>query len=135
MTNQCVLISRLIRTNFLELFSYSFSCESKNSAFTALDNITVVDRTADDLGSANLGFEDLSQIFSSDEQVGPRILEPLSEVIDSGLRAHISEESMKLLWDKYPRPENCKNLIVPRFNNELWPKLSKSVRPEITFHY
>ena len=100
-----------------------------------MDNITVVDRTADDLGTANLGFEDLSQIFSSDEQVGPRILEPLSEVIDSGLRAHISEESMKLLWDKYPQPENCKDLIVPRINNELWPKLSKSVRPEITFHY
>ena len=95
-THKCVLISRLIRTNFLELFSYLFSSESKNSAFTALDNITLVNRTADDLGSANLGFEDLSQFFSSDEQVGPRILEPLSEVIDSALRAHISEESMKL---------------------------------------
>ena len=95
--------------------------ESRNFAFTAFDNISVVDRTADDLGSENLGFEDLSQFFSTDEQVGPRILEPLSEVIDSRLRAHISEESMKLLWDKYPRPENCKNLIVPRINNELWP--------------
>ena len=76
--------------------------ESRNSALTALDNITVVDRTADDLGCTNLGFEDLSQVFSTDEQVGLRIREPLSEVTDSGLRAHIREESSKLLWDKYP---------------------------------
>ena len=86
----------------------------------------MVDRIADDLRSANLGFEDLPQVFTSDEQVGPRILEPLSEVIDYGLRANTIEDSMKLLQDKYPRPENCKNLIVPRINNELWPKLSKT---------
>ena len=48
--------------------------ESRNSAFTALDNIIVVDNTEDDLGSANLGFEDLSQIFSTDEQVEPKSL-------------------------------------------------------------
>ena len=86
----------------------------------------MVDRTADDLRSANLGFEDLPQVFTSDEQVGPRILEPLSEVIEYELRVNTSEDSMKLLQDKYPRPENCKNLIVPRINNELWQKLSKT---------
>ena len=68
----------------------------------------------------------MPQVFTSDEQVGPRILEPLSEVIDYGLRANTSEDSMKLLQDKYPRPENCKNLIAPRIINELWPKLSKT---------
>ena len=91
-------------------------------------DITVVDRTADDLVIANLGFEYLSQICSADKQERPRILEPLSEVIDYGLRAHTCKESMKLLWDKYPRPENSKNMIVPRIINEFWPNLSNSVK-------
>ena len=55
-----------------------------------LDVITMVNHSFEDFGSLTLEFGESSHIFSSDEKVGPRIPEHLSEVSNSGLRAHIS---------------------------------------------
>lgn len=58
--------------------------------------------------------------FEKLEAVGPKVNDTLAKVVDSGIRVQIDRNSAKEMCNKYLRPDNCKALIVPKINKELW---------------
>lgn len=85
----------------------SGNSKSDDILFDSLDVLTS-DVMIDDQCQENtdcLGFEDMVQLFCNDENVGPKLDQKLADAINSGMRARITEESMKVLFDKHPRPE------------------------------
>ncbi|MEW8542094.1 MAG: hypothetical protein AB2693_01045 [Candidatus Thiodiazotropha sp.] len=64
--------------------------------------------------------QELGKEFEKAEALGPKVDETLSNVVDSGIRLMIDRNLAKELCNKYKRPENCKALVVPKINKELW---------------
>lgn len=63
---------------------------------------------------------ELGKEFERAETVGKKVDDTLSKVVDSGIRSMIDRNLAKELCGKYDRPENCKALVVPKINKELW---------------
>ena len=63
---------------------------------------------------------ELGKEFEKAEALGPNVDDTLSKVVDSGIRLMIDRNLAKELCAKYNRPENCKALVVPKINKELW---------------
>ena len=63
---------------------------------------------------------DLSRELGKVEAVSNKVDDTLSEVVNIGIRAQIDRNLAKDLCSKYKRPENCKALVVPKINKELW---------------
>ena len=61
----------------------------------------------------------LSDFFSVTETVED-INEAFARIIDASLRRKPSEEAIKELVKKHPRPGNVPNLQVPKTNGEVW---------------
>ena len=66
--------------------------------------------------------------FEKAEAVRSKVDETLSKVVDTGIRALIDRNLVKELCNKYQRPENCKALVVPKINKELWTTTSLAKR-------
>ena len=64
--------------------------------------------------------QELGKEFNKVEELGPCVDDTLSKVVDSGIRYMIDRNLAKELCSKYKRPENCKSLVVPKINKELW---------------
>ena len=54
------------------------------------------------------------------QAVGKKVADTLSDVVDSGIHSMIDRNLAKELCGNYDRPENCKALVVPKINTELW---------------
>ena len=57
--------------------------------------------------------------FSLDEKTGPKVNEKLSKLVNDLLGNEMDKQKRNDLFDKYPRPENCK-LSFPRVNDIIW---------------
>ena len=64
--------------------------------------------------------QELGKEFNKVEELSPCVDDTLSKVVDSGIRYMIDRNLAKELCSKYKRPENCKSLVVPKINKELW---------------
>ena len=64
--------------------------------------------------------QDLSKEFEKAEAVGDKVEDLIQKVVDTGIRAQIDRNLAKELCKNYKRPENCKALVVPKINKELW---------------
>ena len=71
---------------------------------------------------------DLSQFFTDDEEMGPKIEEELAMMANSALRAKPQPDKLKKLAEKYKRPENLENLQVPKVDEILWRQLRKDTK-------
>ena len=63
---------------------------------------------------------ELGKKLEKTEAVGKKVDDTLSKVVDSGIRSMIDRNLAKELCGNYDRPENCKALVVPKINRELW---------------
>ena len=54
-------------------------------------------------------FDGLEQFYSQDFQTGPKASDKLSKLIDTMLRAKVSDEKMKEKAGCFRRPQNCEN--------------------------
>ena len=69
-------------------------------------------------------FDGLEQFYSQDSQTGPKVNDKLRKLIDTMLRAKVSDEKMKEKAGRFKRPQNCENLVLPKVNPEIWSKMA-----------
>ena len=68
-------------------------------------------------------FDGLEQFYSQYSQTGPNVNDKLSKLIDTMLRAKVSDEKMEEKAGRFRRPQNCENLVLPKVNPEIWIKI------------
>ena len=68
----------------------------------------------------------LKQFFESEEKCGGTIHDDLAQILNDGLVAKLSETKINEVGNKYLRPQNCNNFVVPKVNEEIWDKLSRA---------
>lgn len=71
---------------------------------------------------------DMDQFFDQTEKTGDNIDDRLAAIVNKGIHLHIRNEKRKPLLEKYSRPGNCDNLIVPRYNRGSWASLKKQTK-------
>ncbi|KAK3092365.1 hypothetical protein FSP39_001970 [Pinctada imbricata] len=71
---------------------------------------------------------ELAECFGSDEKSGEPINDKLAEVANEGVRTKLCMDKIKECSEKYLRPKNVKNLVVPRINEEIRPHLNRQVK-------
>ena len=103
---------------------------SKTNTLTISDDFDLLtsdsDSDQDKHSDSDCDLDELEEVFGSSEKYGPKIEDKLCKLIDSGLTKNPSSDvKIKEVCKKYPRPENSKNLRVPRTNLEIWKLLSK----------
>ena len=71
--------------------------------------------------------KELESFYETTEKRGEAIEDRLAKVVDCGLsKGVINGDKIKEICEKYPAPVNCKNLVVPRTNPEIWKLLSRT---------
>jgi hypothetical protein len=48
--------------------------------------------------------------------------------INGGLRARPNDSALEKIVEKYPLPENCTNMAIPKNNPLIWDKMRQSSR-------
>ncbi|XP_071181546.1 uncharacterized protein [Mytilus edulis] len=63
--------------------------------------------------------------LNTEEKTGPKLSSGLSKAVNAAMSVKSNYESIKLIEERYLRPENCENLCVPRVNKEIWTALPR----------
>ncbi|XP_071145339.1 uncharacterized protein [Mytilus edulis] len=63
--------------------------------------------------------------LNTEEKTGPKLSSGLSKAVNASMSVKSNHESIKLIEERYLRPENCENLCVPRVNKEIWTALPR----------
>ena len=76
--------------------------------------------------------QQLAKELERAEAVGDNVDDTLSQIVNLGIRSVNDRKKSKELCEKYVRPENCKALVVPKINKELWntSSLAKIIKDE-----
>ena len=64
--------------------------------------------------------DQFSKDFTEDEKHGPNISPHLVVIVNNLWQQNISGDKFKDRLSKYPMPENCDKIFVPRYNEEIW---------------
>ena len=62
----------------------------------------------------------MGQEFDREEALGPKVIDTLARVVNSGIRAKIDCNMAKEICEKFVCPRNCEALVVPKIKKELW---------------
>ena len=87
-------------------------------------------KNADDKSAKDEFLENLSKSFEDKEETSEPVEDKLESIITKRWHEKLTEKQLKEKADKYTRPENCKTLVAPRVNKEIWAKLERMVRGE-----
>ena len=68
--------------------------------------------------------------LQAEEKTGDKISESLAKAVNAAVTVKSNADSIKMIEEKYFRPENCGNLTVPRVNREVWSKLPKQAHTQ-----
>lgn len=71
-------------------------------------------------GDSDIDIEDINELFAEEDNVKPKVFEKLANNVHVCFRKRIKKENRKELTNKYGRPENTKNLKVPKVKDILW---------------
>ena len=72
------------------------------------------------IGSSEVLLDNISQEFSSKEQLGKPVSDKLSKIVNTLFLNDMEEEKFKTMNKKYRRPENCPAIVAPKVNSEIW---------------
>ena len=64
--------------------------------------------------------------LSMAEDIGESINPQLAKIVEGLWANKLAEEKLKEKLKKYPTPENCSNMIVPKCNHEIWTNVLSS---------
>ena len=81
-----------------------------------------------DPNSTSSAFDELAAEFSTSDKTGPAIDDKLSNIISDLVKGTLPKTKLDEVINKYPRPENCESLVVPKVNKIVWQHLKQSVR-------
>lgn len=71
-------------------------------------------------GDSDIDIEDINELFAEEDNVKPKVFDKLANNVHVCFRKRIKKENRKELTNKYGRPENTKNLKVPKVKDILW---------------
>ena len=66
----------------------------------------------------------LAQSFGDTEKTGSAINKQLAKIVNEAFRSFPTKELVTEWEDKYPRPENCAKMTVPKLNEEVYNSLN-----------
>ena len=87
-------------------------------------------KSADDKSAKDEFLESLSKSFEEKEETPQPVEDKLESIITKRWHQKLTEKQLKEKAEKYTRPENCKTLLAPRVNKEIWAKLERKARGE-----
>ena len=64
----------------------------------------------------------ISSSLSCSQDTSPPIASGLAELVNGKFNAEYSAEKIKEILQKYKKPSNCDNVLVPKVNQEIWSK-------------
>ena len=70
----------------------------------------------------------ISSSLSCSQDTGPPIASGLAELVNGKFNAEYSVEKRKEILQKYKKPSNCDNVLVPKVNEEIWIKLPANAK-------
>ena len=79
-------------------------------------------------GEVSWDLKDLSAEFSTNERTSSSVDGDLLKIIEGLVNNKLPKEKIDGLTEKYPRPGNCKVLVVPKTNRALWNQLKDSTK-------
>lgn len=74
--------------------------------------------------------KDIAADLNVNEKTDPAIHEGLAGIFNTLVKSKMSDEKLKEKMDKYVRPENVKDLRVPKVNPLVWNQLSSSMKSQ-----
>ncbi|XP_074629361.1 uncharacterized protein LOC141886973 [Acropora palmata] len=72
--------------------------------------------------------KDLAAEFSTNERTSSSIDDDLLKIIEGLINNKLPKERIDGSTEKYPRPENCKLLVVPKTNRAVWNQLKDGTK-------
>ena len=72
--------------------------------------------------------QEISHDLEQEEEVGGTINQQLADIVNKRWSTKLPERKQKEKMEKYSRPSNCEELIVPRVNAEIWDKLDNKTK-------
>ncbi len=84
--------------------------------------------SSDDKSEKDEFLDNLSRSFEDKEETSEAVQDKLESIITKRWHQKLTEKQLKEKTDKYARPENCKTLVAPRVNKEIWAKLERKIR-------
>ena len=79
--------------------------------------------------SGDTFFEEIDDFFVEEQTLGAPVKETVARVVNKSLRPRkVDTEKIKVMHEKYLRPENLDCLQVPRVDNFLWGQLSTETK-------
>ena len=73
---------------------------------------------------------ELAQELTVSEKTSPPLRENLAAIFNNLLSEKMGDEKLKAKLDKYPRPENVKELRTPKVNPSIWSQLSTTMKAQ-----
>ncbi|KXJ15837.1 Retrovirus-related Pol polyprotein from transposon 412 [Exaiptasia diaphana] len=91
------------------------------------DGQNTEDQEAGNLDEDNL-LDEILQSLNESEHTGEAVCEKLAKVANTSWLHKLSDRQLKENISKYHRASNCNKVVVPKVNDEIWGKLSRSAR-------
>ena len=79
-------------------------------------------------GEVSWDLKDLSAELSTNERTSSSIDDDLLKIIEGLINNKLPKEKIDGLTEKYPRPENCKVIVVPKTNRAVWNQLKDATK-------
>ena len=92
-----------------------------------IDDTILEDMEDGDSDNASL-LSAISSFLSCSQDTGPPIASGLAELVNGKFNAEYSVEKKKEILQKYKKPSNCDNVLVPKVNEEIWGKLPANAK-------
>ena len=80
--------------------------------------------TEGELSNQEWLLDNLAKSLDSQERTSDPVNKKLAEVANACWLKKLGDDQYKETTGKYFRPENCKKVVVPKVNEEIWGKLS-----------
>lgn len=92
-----------------------------------IDDTVLEDMGDGDSDNASL-LSAISSFLSCSQDTSPPIASSLAELVNGKFNAECSVEKRKEVLQKYKKPSNCDNVLVPEVTEEIWRKLPTNAK-------
>ena len=73
---------------------------------------------------------DIEKFFHNGDKTGESVNDKFAQIFDGGLCRQPNDKMLLEYMEKYPRPQNIPNLIVPKTNDAIWEAMKRG--PQVT---
>ena len=67
--------------------------------------------------------EAVNLAFRSSDVHGPPVSDKVAKIVNEKFTTDLGVQKRKEILERYPTPENCNNLFVPKINEQIWGKI------------